>query len=55
MTASKRKLLTADDLLCLHSQGVKGELIRGVLAATVATGVEHGVIAVNISENYDLS
>ena len=49
MTASKRKLLTADDLLCLHSQGVKGELIRGVLAATMATGVEHGVIAVNIS------
>ena len=49
MTASKRKLLTADDLLCLHSQGVKGELIRGVLAATMATGVEHSVIAVNIS------
>ena len=29
MTTIKRKLLTADDLLELHSKGVKGELIRG--------------------------
>ena len=45
MTTAKTKLLTADDLLRLHSKGVKGELIRGVLAETVATGVEHGKIA----------
>ncbi len=45
MPASKRKLLTAEDLLHLHSEGVKGELIRGVLAKIVSTGVEHGVIA----------
>ena len=47
MTTTKRELLTAEDLLRLHSQGVKGELIRGVLAATVSTGMEHGVIAIN--------
>ena len=44
MTTTKRKLLTAEDLLELHSRGVKGELIRGVLAETVSTGVEHGKV-----------
>lgn len=44
MTTTKRKLLTAEDLLELHSKGVKGELIRGVLAETASTGVEHGKI-----------
>ena len=44
MTTTKRKLLTAEDLLVLHSKGVKGELIRGVLAETVSTGVEHGKV-----------
>ena len=45
----KTKLLTADDLLRLHSEGVRGELIRGVLHQTVATGAEHGKIVVNLS------
>ena len=49
MTTTKRELLTAADLLRLHSKGVKGELIRGVLAETAFAGVEHGVIAVNIA------
>ena len=31
MATAKNKLLTAGDLLRLNSQGVKGELIRGVL------------------------
>ena len=44
MTTTKKKLLTAEDLLELHSKGVKGELIRGVLAETVSTGVEHGKV-----------
>ena len=44
----KTKLLTADDLLRLHSEGVRGELIRGVLHQTVATGIEHGEIAINL-------
>ena len=47
-TTKKPKLLTADDLLRLHSQGVKGELIRGVLAKTVSSGMEHGVIAMRV-------
>lgn len=46
---SKAKLLTADDLLRLYSEGVRGELIRGVLHRTVGTGIEHGEIAVNIA------
>ena len=39
------ELLTASDLLRLHSKGVKGELIRGVLVETAASGGEHGEIA----------
>jgi Uma2 family endonuclease len=49
MTTTKRELLTADDLLRLHSQGVRGELILGVLAETVASGGEHGEIAISLA------
>jgi Uma2 family endonuclease len=49
MTTTKRELLTADDLLRLHSQGVKGELILGVFVESVASGVEHGEIAIFIA------
>ena len=49
MTTSKSKLLTADDLLRLSSEGVRGELVRGVLLETMPTGQEHGVIAANLS------
>ena len=49
MTISKMKLLTADDLLRLYNEGVKGELVLGVLCETVAAGIEHGEIAVNIA------
>ncbi len=48
MATAKNKLLTADDLLRLNSQGVKGELIRGVLCETVSVGMEHSFIAGNI-------
>ncbi len=41
----KTKLLTADDLLRLRSEGVRGELIRGVLHETMGSGEEHGEIA----------
>ncbi len=44
----KQKLLTADDLLRLYSEGVRGELIRGVLHETMASGEEHGEIVTNI-------
>ena len=45
---SEVKLLTADDLLRLHSEGVRGELIRGALHKTAANGIEHGEIAMNL-------
>ena len=45
MTTAKQGLLTAEDLLRLYSEGVKGELIRGALHETVAAGGEHGDIA----------
>ena len=49
MTTTTEKLLTADDLLDLYGQGVRGELIRGVLYETVAAGIEHGEIVVNFA------
>ena len=48
MTTAKNKLLTAENLLRLHSQGVKGELIDGVLHETVSAGKRHSFIAGNI-------
>ena len=45
----KTRLLTADDLLHLHSEGVRGELIQGVLHETMSSGEEHGEIAANMS------
>ena len=45
MTTAKNKLLTAEDLLRLHSQGVKGELIEGVLHRKVSAGKRHARIA----------
>ena len=48
MTTAKPKLLTADDLLRLDSQGVRGELIRGVLHETMPAGLRHGKIAIRL-------
>ena len=50
MTTSKKavKLLTADDLLRLYSEGVRGELIRGVLHQTVSNGLRHGEIVMTL-------
>ena len=45
MATAKNKLLTAEDLLRLYSQGVKGELIKGVLYETVAAGRTHARVA----------
>ena len=45
MTTTMPKLLTAADLLRLHSKGVRGELIRGVLQETMPAGLKHGEIA----------
>ena len=48
-TTTEAKLLTADDLLRLYGEGVRGELIRGVLCETMPTGQEHGEIVVSLS------
>lgn len=48
MATTLTKLLTADDLLRLDSEGVRGELIRGVLYETMPTGQEHGEIVMNL-------
>ena len=45
MTTAKQGLLTADDLLRLDSQGVRGELIRGVFCETLPGGGQHSEIA----------
>ena len=46
--ATARGLITADDLLRLDSEGVRGELIRGVLSETMPSGREHGQIVVKL-------
>ena len=52
MTTTAEKLLTADDLLRLHSEGVRGELIRGVLHETVSNGLEHGEVVMNLGSAF---
>ena len=49
MMITATRMLTADDLLRLYSQGVRGELIRGVLHETMPTGYAHGKLVVNLS------
>ena len=46
---SEAKLLTAADLLRLDGEGVRGELIRGVLCKTMAAGQRHGKIVMNLA------
>jgi hypothetical protein len=48
-TQTETKLLNADDLLRLHGQGFRGELIRGVLCETMAAGVDHGKYVMNLA------
>ena len=49
VTVLQAGLMTANDLLRLYGEGVRGELIRGVLCQTRPTGAEHGVIVVNLA------
>ena len=53
MATAKNKLLTAEDLLRLHNQGVKGELIDGVLKEKVSAGVEHSFIGIRLGGEFD--
>ena len=48
MTTAKTRLLTADDLLRLSSQGIRGELIRGALHETIPTGVNHARVVAKL-------
>ncbi len=48
VTDEVTRLLTADDLLRLCSEGVRGELIRGTLCETMPTGHQHGTIVTNL-------
>ena len=48
MTTTNKKLMTADELLRLYSQGVRGELIRGVLCETSPATALQGKTAVLI-------
>lgn len=52
-TQTKTSLLTADDLLRLHGEGVRGELIRGVLCESMAAGVDHGKYVMNLAVALD--
>ena len=49
MTFTTEKTMTADDLLRLDSEGVRGELIQGALCETMPTGVRHGKVVVNLA------
>ncbi len=48
MTTTKEKLLTADDLMRLDAEGVRGELIRGVFCEVMSSVGEHGEIVMNL-------
>ena len=47
-TTTGAKLLTAADLLRLDGEGVRGELIRGVLCETMPAGQRHGKIVMRL-------
>ena len=49
MTVTTEKLLTAEDLHHLSSQGVRGELLRGVLCETMPAGIRHGKTVANLT------
>ncbi len=48
MATTKPQLLTADDLLRLYGEGVRGELILGVLCETMPAGGRHGEVALTL-------
>ena len=48
MTTTEARLLTAADLLRLDGEGVRGELIRGVLCETMPAGIEHGALVMRL-------
>ena len=49
MTVLGTEPITADQLLEMYGKGMRGELIRGVFCETMAAGMKHGEIVVNLS------
>lgn len=45
---TQEKLLTADDLLRLDAERIRGELRRGVFCETMSAGIEHAQIVMNL-------
>ena len=43
------KLLTAEDLIRLYSEGIRGELIQGEFCETMSAGVTHGKVVINVA------
>ena len=48
LTVLGTRPITADELLTMHSEGKRGELIRGVFCPTMPTGIRHGRIAMKL-------
>ena len=48
-SAIATKPLTADDLLRLYSEGVRGELIQGEFREIMSAGVTHGKVVINVA------
>ena len=48
-THTKPRPITAEELIKLHSEGVRGELIRGVLCETMPPGLDHAECVYRLS------
>ncbi len=48
LTVMGTRPITADELLTMHSEGKRGELIRGVFCPTMPTFEEHGAIVAKL-------
>ncbi len=48
MTVIGTEPVTAEQLLEMHSRGMRGELIRGVFCETMAAGMKHGEIVMRL-------
>ena len=49
MTPAGTKPVTADELLAMHSRGVRGELIRGVFCPKMSANQQHAQIAAKLA------
>ena len=48
LTPTGNRLITADELLKMHSKGKRGELVRGEFIPKMPVGEEHGAIVGNL-------